>query len=615
MERLTPQRHGPSATIIEGLAELFPALVTERIDEDGRPRPAIDFDLLRQELADHLVEGPQERYQLDWPGKRQALLTANAPIAKTLRPQPDQSVDFETTRNLFIEGDNLDALKLLQQSYLGKVKLIYIDPPYNTGNDFIYDDDFAATGAEYLAKSGQIDEDGNRLRANPESSGRFHSDWLSMMYPRLKLARNLLSDDGLIFISINDVELHNLLALCHEIFGRENHVNTFIWKKGGTGKNDSRYAIVEHEYIVAFTRDHLAGSLGLDREAKVTTSYNHEDENGRYSLVRLDSKTIRYSESLDFEIVGPDGTVYTPHRANADSKSCWRWSKSKVEAEYDALVFKDGFVYTKNYEKAGARPRSLLVEDRFGVTRTGRAEAEQALKVSGLFDFPKPVRLIEHLIRIVDDPEMLILDFFAGSGTTAEAAMRANARDGGSRRVISVQLAEPTHETALRHGYRTVADICRARMRGAAELVAASGAGADLDLGFRSLKVDSTAFSEVSRQPDGLAQEALLASADNLKPDRTADDLLFECLIEWGLELSMPITRELIAGHEIALVDDGALIACFDDEINAEVVSGIAKREPLRAVFRDSGFTSDSDRINAEQIFAEVSPLTEVKVI
>lgn len=607
-------------TNIKKLAELFPNVITETLDADGNPKKAVNFDLLHQELSNHVVEGPQERYQLDWPGKRAAAFAANAPIAKTLRPVGKESVNFDTTKNLFIEGDNLDALKLLQESYLGRVKLIYIDPPYNTGNDFIYDDDYAETTGEYLVRSGQADDVGAKLVANPESNGRFHSDWLSMMYPRLKLARNLLTDDGLIFISIDDGEVGNLRKICDEVFGATNFAGQLVWKKGGTGKNDSQFAVVEHEYIMCYARNADVSGFGVDEEGTVTTSYNQQDEHGKYSLVRLDQQNLQYSPSLDYDLVGPDGLVYKlNHKNPAHPNAIWRWSTKRVQDEMAKLVFKDGKVYTKNYAKSGAKARSILAEERFGVTRTGKAEAEAAFGQASLFDFPKPVRLIRHLVRIANDRDAVVLDFFAGSGTTAHAVIAQNAADGGKRQFILVQLADeldPESEAA-RAGYTSIAALSRERIRRAgARVVEDTGLGAGgLDVGFRALTVDTTNMAEVLQTPTETDQQTIAGLENSVKSGRTGPDLLFQVLLDWGLELTMPIAAEKLEGHDVFVVEDDAVIACFDSEISLELVSVIAKREPLRAVFRDSGFASDDARINAEQIFREISPSTNVKVI
>ncbi len=612
--------HSPDLTKanIEKIKELFPAVVTEAFDDDGNVVEKVDFDLLRQELSDHVVDGPRERYQLDWPGKRAAAFAANTPIAKTLRPVREESVDFDTTRNLFIEGDNLDALKLLQESYLGKVKLIYIDPPYNTGKDFIYKDNFAQSTEEYLIQSGQVDKEGSRLVANPESNGRFHSDWLSMMYPRLKLARSLLSDDGVLLVSIDDSELLGIQALCHEIFGAGHHVANFVWKSKSGGANDTRLVAVDHEYLVCVTRTTGTG-IGLDTESSPTTNYNHMDDRGRFSLERLDKQNLQYSPSLDYDIVGPEGEVYRPsHKNLSQPNAVWRWSKDRVARDFAELVFRDGHVYTKNYEKDATKPRSLLVDDRFGRTRTGSAELRK-LGAGLAFDNPKPTKLIRHLVSISTDHDSICLDFFAGSGTTAHAVMALNAQDGGRRRHITVQLDETTDEgsPAAKAEYATIAELARERIRRAgAKIKAEAGLqGQDLDVGFRTLRIDSTNRADVLRSPDDTTQGALTLLEDNIKPDRSGEDLLFGVLIEWGLELSLPIARETVDGNEVFTVDDGALIACFATGIDNDLIRTIAERQPLRAVFRDDAFADDAARINAEQIFKEVAPATEVKVL
>ena len=614
--------HSPDLTQgnIEKIAELFPTVITEGRDDDGNPVRVVDFELLRQELSDHVVEGPQERYQLDWPGKREALFAANAPIAKTLRPVREESVDFNTTQNLFIEGDNLDALKLIQESYLGKVKLIYIDPPYNTGNDFVYNDDFSETTNEYLTKSGQVDDAGNRLVANTESNGRFHSDWLSMMFSRLKLSRSLLADDGFICVSIDDNEQDNLRKLCGQVFGEKNFVVQFIWRKGGTGKNDSRHAIIEHEYVLVYARSLASSAFGIDSDATVSTKYNRKDERGNYSLVRLDSKTLGYVPTLDFEILDAVDASYFPEQPDGKSEVArWRWSRTKVEQEHSSLVFERGFVYTKNYEQEGARPRSLLIDERFGVTRTGKKNAEDAIGIQGVFDYPKPVSLVEFLLRITDDKHALVMDFFAGSGTTAQAVMQLNARDGGSRRFIMVQLGEQVsvESAAAEAGYSTIAELSRQRIkRSGAKIRDEAGLAVDsLDLGFRVLYVDTTNMADILRTPDALGQDELDLYTDSVKPDRTGEDLLFQVLLDWGLELTMRIAVDKIDGLEVFVVEDGVLVACFEPEVSQALVREIASRKPLRAVFLDAGFATDADRINAEQVFAELSPATDVKAI
>lgn len=645
--------HSPDLTErnLDRIAELFPAVITEGLDADGNPKRVIDFDLLRQELSDHVVDGPQERYQLDWPGKREAKFAANAPIAKTLRPVREESVDFDTTQNLFIEGDNLDALKLLQESYLGKVKLIYIDPPYNTGNDFIYNDAFAESTVEYLAKSGQVDDEGNRLVANTESNGRFHSDWLSMMYPRLKLAKNLLTQDGVMCVSIDDNEHASLVVLMQEVFGSDNYLASVARVTKKTSNKGTHFA-PSKDYVVVVARDATALPPLMD---EVPESYRKKfsasDGRGAYATVGL------YQASLDpmrgcsnqrYWIECPDGTFVLPpgpnrpeHVSDAENRPpesredrVWRWSHSSYLERKDLLVFKQTSssplqdaegnqaawnIYTKYYLedriKDGIRPRDFIE----GVTNDLGTKALISLGMADYFQFAKPPQLISKLLTWLADPQALVLDCFAGSGTTAHAVLAQNAFDGGARRFIMVQLDEAVASTseAARAGFMTIADLSKERIRRAAATVAVDAglAAGDLDLGFRVLKVDSSNLVDVRRAPDTLLQDELDLYRDSVKPDRAGEDLLFQVLLDWGLDLTMPIAVEQTEGQEVFVVEDGALIACFGDEVSPALVREIAGRGPLRAVFRDSSFATDSDRINAEQVFAEVSPATDVKAI
>jgi adenine-specific DNA-methyltransferase len=649
--------HSPDLTAanIEKIAQLFPSVITETIEGDGEDnvvKRAINFDLLRQELSDHIVEGPQERYQLDWPGKREAAFAANAPIAKTLRPLRDDSLDFDTTQNLFLEGDNLDAMKLLQESYLGKVKLVYIDPPYNTGSDrFVYADDYAENSAEYLARSGQVDDEGVRLLTNAESNGRFHSDWLSMMYPRLKLARNLLSDDGVIFISIDDGEHSGLVAMVSEIFGAANYLASVARVAKKTSNKGTHFA-PSKDYVVVAARDALALSPLMDEvPEEYRRKFTASDARGAYATVSL------YQASLDplrgcanqrYWIECPDGTFVLPPGPNrpanvADASNrppesgedrVWRWSYESYLGKKDLLVFKETVtsplqesngnqarwnVYTKYYLEDrlddGIRPRDFLD----GVTNDLGTKALIKLGMRGFFEFAKPPQLITRLLTWVEDPDAVVLDFFAGSGTTAQAVFEQNAADGGHRRFIMVQLDEEldANSLAAKKGYATIAEVSRERIRRAGKkIIGESGLTADgLDVGFRALKVDTTNMAGVLLRPDETDQAQLAGLEDSVKPDRSGEDLLFQVLLDWGLELTMPISVEQVEGHEVFVVENDALIACFDTEVSTELVSAIAKRAPLRAVFRDSGFASDDARINAEQILREISPTTDVKAL
>jgi adenine-specific DNA-methyltransferase len=616
--------HSPDLTAhnMDRIAELFPTVVTETVDAEGAVSRAVDFDLLRQELSDHVIEGPQERYQLDWPGKRKAAFAANAPIAKTLRPDREESVDFDTTSNLFIEGDNLDALKLLQESYLGKVKLIYIDPPYNTGNDFVYDDDYAENAEAYLAKSGQADGAGARLVSNPESNGRFHSDWLSMMYPRLKLARNLLSDDGLMFISVDDAEAGNLKRMCDEVFGAENFVGQLVWKSRVSEDTRSITGLSnDHEYVVSYRRSESGRLRGVEKDLGKFSNPDNDPRGPWRSADITGLATRDRRPNLHYELVDPStGQVYPPPHKG------WRYERSTM-----ATKIEEGRVLWPS--DPGGRPRHKLFVNEMASpfksatsvlqswsTANGTREVNELLG-GGVFDFPKPTGLIKFLIdqSSTGQPGDLVLDFFAGSSSTAHAVMLQNALDGEARRFIMVQLDERPGEksAAANAGYESIAEISRERIRRAGKKVLEeAGLQADaLDVGFRTLKVDTTNMTDVLRTPDEVEQAQMFDFTDSVKAGRTGEDLLFQVLLDWGLELTMPIVIEQIAEQEVFVVEGDALIACFAEAVSAEVVTAIAERQPLRAVFRDSGFASDADRINAEQVFAERSPATDVKTV
>ena len=618
MDKLAMKTARMSQENIEKIRALFPNAVTE-VKKDGRVELAVDFDMLKQELSDTVIEAGQERYQMTWPDKRKAVALANSAISATLRPCKEESVDFDTTENLYIEGDNLDVLKLLRETYLGKVKMIYIDPPYNTGNDFVYEDDFAQSAEEYTANSGQYDEQGNRLFQNTESNGRFHTDWLNMIYPRLKVARDLLTDDGVIFISIDDNEQANLKKICDEIFGESNFIAQLVWKSKSGGANDSKYFAVDHEYICAYVKSASKFNLHLDKEASVTTSYNRRDEYGEYSLDRLDKQSIRYSPSLDYEILGPDGRSYFPQHKNPQNPNAtWRWSKDKVNKNYDKLVFENGCVYTKNYKKEGAIARSLLLEDRFGRTRTGKTDCYE-LFARDLFSNPKPCKLIRYLEIISADQGSIVLDFFSGSATTAHAVMQLNAEDGGNRKFVMVQLPEKCDEKseAYKAGYKNICEIGKERIRRAGKKIKEESplTTQGLDTGFRVLKLDSSNMQDVFYNPSAMTQSLLDSTVDNVKPDRTPLDLLFQVMLELGKPLSAKIEEREVAGKKYYAVDGNDLIACFDDALGNEVITAIAKQKPLYAVFKDKSFATDSVGINNEQLFKTYSPSTVVKVI
>ena len=625
MDKLRMESPDLTAQNIDRIAALFPNCITEMLDEEHSTpekkvyKRAINFEMLKQMLSPDVVDG-DEAYEFTWVGKKAAIVEANKPIRKTLRPCVAESKDWDTTENLYIEGDNLEVLKLLQESYLGKVKMIYIDPPYNTGNDFIYADDFKMESEEWKVESGEWSEEGDRLFKNTDINGRFHSDWCSMIYSRLLLARNLLKDDGVIFISIDDNEQENLKKLCDEVFGRTNFIANLIWKSKSGGANDSRFFAVDHEYIVVYAKSASGFNLNVDKEATVTTSYNRKDDRGYYALDRLDKQSIRYSEALDYEIIGPDGQSYRPkHKDPKHPNATWRWSKKNVEEHYSDLVFENGCIYTKNYKKDGAIARSLLLEDRFGRTRTGKTDCYELFN-RDYFSNPKPYKLIRYLQIIASDKDSVILDFFSGSATTAHAVMQLNAEDGGHRKFIMVQLPEKCDEKseAYKAGYKNICEIGKERIRRAGEKIlkeqlannnsTLNSPNSKLDIGFRVLKLDSTNMKDVYYAPGDYDQGMLAGLKSNIKDDRTDLDLLFGCLIDWGLPLSLPYKSEQIDGCTVHTYNDGDLIACFDANVPESVVKEIAKRKPLRAVFRDSGFASSPEKINMFEIFKLYMP-------
>lgn len=636
------------------IGKLFPNCVTERKNDKGEVEYAIDFDMLKQELSSVVVEGNEERYQFTWPDKKKSILLANAPISKTLRPCREESVDFDNTENLYIEGDNLDVLKLLQETYLGKIKMIYIDPPYNTGNDFVYNDDFAESADEYLANSGQFDDEGNRLVTNTENNGRYHTDWINMIYTRIKLAKDLLKNDGVLFISIDDNEIENLRKICDEILGESNFVAQFIWKKKQGGGNDSSFVVAEHEYVLCFAKNINQFSIGLDKNYKLDDSlYPFSDEKGDYGLITLDKASIQFSKSLVFEITGPDGRKYFP-RIVKGKQSCWRWSKTKVEKQYDELVFKNDKVYTKYYRPDGVTPRSLLVDSVYGRTESGNDDIK-ALFQPNPFSYPKPILLIKHLVSIGTEKNDIVLDFFSGSATTAHAVMQLNAEDGGNRKYIMVQLPEETDEKseAYKAGYKNICEIGKERIRRAGTqikntmgsmkistrlrelddsekptqlrfnkmyseepVISTQSYDTDiLDIGFRVLKLDSTNMKDVYYNPAEYEMSFFDTLADNIKEDRTPEDLLFQVMLDLGVLLSSKIEETTISGKTVFNVADGFLYACFDANVTEDVITEIAKKEPYYFVMRDSSMANDSVATNFDQIFATYSPSTVRKVL
>jgi adenine-specific DNA-methyltransferase len=652
MEKLKMHSPDLSQDNIATIRELFPGCVTEGTNEaTGGVRLAVDFDQLRQELSDHIVEGPQERYRLDWPGKREALINANAPIAKTLRPNPSESVEFSSTKNLFLEGDNLEVLKLIQQIYLGSVHMIYIDPPYNTGNDFVYRDKFAQGSDEYMKASNQKDAEGNRLLANLSANGRFHSDWLSMMYPRLKVARNLLRDDGSIFVSIDDTEVAGLRHMLDEIFGAENFITEIIWE--GANKNDARQIGVCHEYVLCYVKDKRATMTswsvtkegvepvlkeverlkkkhgedfdaasqelaGWYRAMKATPSFGlrrfrYIDKRGAY---KEDDPTAPGGRK--FELKNPKTGEIIPLRP----KRGWAFDQetfNNLVEEGRISFISPTSIMVRRYlhETDRQTPQSVFYQP-------ARSASERLSKLlgGGYFDYPKDETVIQKFIDMAtgeDAVDAVIMDFFAGSSTTAHAMFLQNALDGRSRRFVMVQFPESTSESssAREAGYQDIAQISKERIRRAGKQVLEGECHPDWsrDVGFRVLKVDTSNMKDVYYRPNEINQSDLLDMVDNVKEGRTAEDLLFQVLVDWGVDLTLQIRRQTVQGKTVFFVDENALVACFENGITEELVKELAGHEPLRVVFRDNGFVSDAVKINVEQIFRQLSPTTDVKSI
>ena len=657
MDKLKMHSLDGVARNIELIGNLFPNAVTE-VMRDGKVERAIDFDVLRQELSDCIVEGREERYQFTWPDKKKAMLAANAPITATLRPVVADSVGRDGTpggfdsENLYIEGDNLEVLKLLQETYLGKVKMIYIDPPYNTGNDFVYEDDFTQSTGEYMENSGQYDEAGNRMVTNTESNGRFHTDWLNMIYPRLRLAKDLLADDGVIFISIDDNEIENAMKVCSDVFGRENYLACFPRVTKKAGKTTDAIA-KNHDYILAYAKSGLV-SLYLPSHTDEGFKFSDEfvNERGKYKLNQtLDYDSLQYSPSLDYPIV-IDGETFYPGQSyekyldrkrgnHARADWAWRWSKELFDFGYSHgfIVVKkyDGYsrIYTKTYQNCkivktakgfaieySMRTRAIssleFVENEYSNDNSKKNLTQ--LFATSVFDYSKPVSLLKALAQYSTGEADIILDFFSGSATTAQAVMQLNAEDGGHRKFIMVQLPELCDEKseAYKAGYKNICEIGKERIRRAGRKIkeeAGLTASADLDIGFRCLRLDESNMKPVYYTPDVVKQTDLFSLVDNVKPDRTPEDLLFQVMLDLGVLLSSPIEVKEIAGKKVFNVADGFLLACFDHDVTDETVKAIARMKPHYAVFRDSSMASDSVATNFDQIFETYSPDTVRKVL
>ena len=682
MDKLKMQTANKADENFKKLAEMFPNAVTESIDENGEVVRAIDKDVLMQEISCKVVDGNEERYQFTWPDKKKSVLLANAPINKTLRPVRDDettptgadsegkpycssgSVDFDNTENLYIEGDNLEVLKLLQETYLGKIKMIYIDPPYNTGNDFVYEDDFAQSTDEFLANSGQYDDDGNRLVKNLDSNGRFHTDWLNMIYPRLKLAKDLLSEDGVIFISIDDGEIENFKKLCNEIFGEKNFIAQSIRRTINSGKHDITTIAPFHEYVLMYAKNISLIQLAkkpkdeAERNRLYKEKEEYENERGRFYITQLNKNSLQYSDGLNYPIIGPDGKEIWPGGGIDDKVWIWRWSKSKVEwgIKNGYIVFKKSGskykVYTKSYEfrdkdgnpiKRDNPYSSLEFIDKKYANFNATPELEKLFDGKKYFDFPKSSAFIKELVKLANLANNdIILDFFSGSATTAHAVMQLNAEDGGNRRFIMVQLPEETDEKseAYKAGYKNICEIGKERIRRAGnkileeatqetvdiakygesyEVDETMNKHKNLDVGFRVLKCDSSNMKEVYYNPAEYEQSLFSRLEDNIKEDRTPEDLLFQVMLDLGILLSskIQVRSEKVGMRSYSYfdVEDGYLIACFDKNIDEEVITAIAKQKPYYFVMRDSSMANDSVATNFEQIFATYSPDTVRKVL
>lgn len=619
--------HSPDLTQdnIARIRTLFPGCVTEATAEDGSVRLAVDFDQLRQELSGALVEGPQERYQLNWPGKREALLTANAPIAKTLRPCREESVDFDSTKNLFIEGDNLDALKLLQETYLGKVKLIYIDPPYNTGRDFIYDDDYSFDVNEYRLTTGQVDETGSRLVANTEANGRFHSDWLSMIYARLRLARNLLKDDGVIFISIDDHEIDNLRKAASEVFGEENFIAQVIWQKVYAPKNSADWFSEDHDYLLVYAKDKSQWHpQKLARTAEMEARYKNPDGDPRGPWKPADMSARNRYDAGVYAVNCPSGRrlpgpptgrywVIDEEKfkaLDADQRIWWGADGNNVPAVKKFL----------SEVSSGRTPQTLWFYEEVGHTQDAKKTLLKYVPfqhTENVLNSVKPVELLQRVLQLAGQASDgdIVLDFFSGSASTAHAVMKQNAEDGGNRRFIGVQIAEPL--PMPEPGMASIFEMGLQRVRHVAQELRQQSSDALQDFGFRVLKIDSSNMADVYYAPDTLDKSNLDLFVDNIKPDRTPEDLLFQVMLDWGVDLALPIATQTLQGKDVFFVDGNVLVACFDAEggIDEDFVKELATHQPLRVVFRDAGFRDSAVKINVEQIFKLLSPATEVKCI
>ena len=650
MKKIVPQTKDITSENIHQIAKLFPQVITEKEDENGGTIKAIDFELLKQHLSKDLVESSDERYRLDWPGKRASILKSNTPITSTLKPDRESSVNFDTTENIYIEGDNFEVLKILQESYLGKVKMIYIDPPYNTGNDFVYKDNFKVSKEDYETELGTEDEEGGKLFKNTDTNGRFHSDWLSMMYERLLVARDLLTEDGVIFMSIDDNEVHNLRKISDEVFGEENFVCEFIVNSNST-KNNAKLVSVSHEYIICFSKNKMELNDDWEIEKNNVKEYTKRANQLIKKGLSLEEihlellELVKYPRFYDldhytyaddkgvFQTDNPggvkNGNTSTKIIHPVTKKECtqpnggWRYK----EEDIISMLEKDEFSFGKD-ETIIPRPKRYLNDYIFQIPKSNLFFDSQSstkwLKSEKIpFDFPKSIELVSHLIKMIKSDD-IVLDFFSGSATTAHAVMQLNAEDGGNRKFIMVQLPEEIDEKseAYKAGYKTIPEIGKERIRRAGKKIIEDNSEklkkreTPLDVGFRVYKTAETILKNVAKHPDELTQTEMFASEDNIKEDATSEDILTAVLLDFGEKLDNTIETKIIAGSEIFIVDENALVACFSKNIDMQVVDVIAKMQPIRAVFRDACFKDDKDLINTvESRFKQVAPNTKVHVI
>lgn len=652
MDKLTMQTANGTKANVEKIAALFPNCVTETIGADGKPQFAVDFDQLRQELSSAVVEGHDERYQFTWPDKKKAILAANAPISATLRPCREESVDFDNTKNLYIEGDNLDVLKCLKETYSGKVKMIYIDPPYNTGNDFVYEDDFAQSADEYLANSGQFDDQGNRLVTNTESNGRFHTDWLNMMYPRLKVARDLLTEDGVICISLDDHEIQNLQNICNELFGERNRVALFTLMSNPRGSQNSKLVSSIHEYILIYCKNiSLLELKGLGKDDESLAEFKEIDEQGRkYRLLGLRKRggawRMEDRPNMYFPIYVNPKTGQCSLESSADFSvevlpkrptgelSRWTWGKEKFASDCKFVIGRrvnragddDAWdIFRKDYiDNEDGEVKTTKVKTIWDEKETNYQNAKNEIKAlfgnSEVFDFPKPTYIIQKLASILYwNKEDVMIDFFSGSSSSAQAMFQFSAIEQENHRFIMVQIPEQITDTkseAYKAGYRTICEIGKERVRRAGVKIKEENSEfLTFDSGFRVLKLDSSNMLDVFYEPQEVKQQDLFGMADNIKSDRTPEDLLFQVMLELGVMLDSKIVESTFAGKKMFNVADGFLLACFDKDVNDAVITDMAKQQPAYAVLRDSSYADDSTATNFEQIFKTYSPNTIIKAL